>query len=159
MTDVKLDRTSLWYGNVVAVNDVSMTLEPGVTGLLGPNGAGKTTVLHLMAGLLPPSQGTVTIGDEPTWRNPGIYRRLGLVSEQEAAHTFLSAAEFVLASARLHRLPDPRDAARRAIDLVELSDAQDRRIGTYSKGMRQRARRCCCSTSRSTGSTRGSGCR
>ena len=140
MTDVRLERTSLWYGNVVAVNDVTMTLERGVTGLLGPNGAGKTTVLHLMAGLLPPSRGTVTVGGEPAWRNPEMYRHLGLVSEQEAAHTFLTAAEFVLASARLHRLPDPEQAARRAIDLVEMTEAQDRRIGTYSKGMRQRTR-------------------
>ena len=140
MTDVRLDNASLWYGNVVAVNNVSMVLDPGVTGLLGPNGAGKTTVLHLMAGLLPPSRGTVTIGGEPAWRNPRVYRHLGLVSEQEAAHTFLTASEFVLASARLQRLPDPVAAARRAIELVELTDAQDRRIGTYSKGMRQRTR-------------------
>ena len=140
MTDVRLERTSLWYGNVVAVNDVTMTLEQGVTGLLGPNGAGKTTVLHLMAGLLPPSRGTVTVGGEPAWRNPKVYGHLGLVSEQEAAHTFLTAAEFVLASARLQRLPDPERAARRAIDLVEMTPAQDRRIGTYSKGMRQRTR-------------------
>jgi ABC-2 type transport system ATP-binding protein len=140
MTDVRLERTSLWYGNVVAVNDVTMTLEQGVTGLLGPNGAGKTTVLHLMAGLLPPSRGTVTVGGEPAWRNPGMYRHLGLVSEQEAAHTFLTAAEFVLASARLHRLPEPEQASRRAIELVEMTEAQDRRIDTYSKGMRQRTR-------------------
>jgi ABC-2 type transport system ATP-binding protein len=140
MTDVRLERTSLWYGNAVAVNDVTMTLEQGVTGLLGPNGAGKTTVLHLMAGLLPPSRGTVTVGGEPAWRNPGMYRHLGLVSEQEAAHTFLTAAEFVLASARLHRLPEPEQASRRAIELVEMTEAQDRRIGTYSKGMRQRTR-------------------
>jgi ABC-2 type transport system ATP-binding protein len=140
MTDVQLDRTSLWYGNVVAVNDVTMTLRPGVTGLLGPNGAGKTTVLHLMAGLLPPSRGAVTVGGAPAWRNPEIYRLLGLVSEQEAAHSFLTAAEFVLASARLQRLPDPEAAAARAIGLVEMTEAQDRRIGTYSKGMRQRTR-------------------
>ena len=131
---------SRWYGNVVAVNDVTMRLGPGVTGLLGPNGAGKTTLLHMMAGFLAPSRGAVTLDGEPTWRNPGVYRRLGLVSEREAVHTFLTAYEFVLASARLHRLPDPEAAARRAIALVEMEDAQDRRIGTYSKGMRQRTR-------------------
>ncbi|MFC3501258.1 ABC transporter ATP-binding protein [Micromonospora krabiensis] len=131
---------SRWYGNVVAVNDVSMRLGPGVTGLLGPNGAGKTTLLHMMAGFLSPSRGTVTLDGAPTWRNPEVYRRLGLVSEREAVHTFLSAYEFVLASAKLHRLPDPKEAARRAIALVEMESAQDRRIGTYSKGMRQRAR-------------------
>ncbi|MGW5559368.1 ABC transporter ATP-binding protein [Micromonospora sp. NPDC003944] len=140
MSTLSLTGVSRWYGNVVAVNDISMGLGPGVTGLLGPNGAGKTTLLHMMAGFLAPSRGTVTLDDEPTWRNPDVYRRLGLVSEREAVQGFLTAYEFVLASAKLHRLPDPAAAARRAIDLVELESAQDRRIGTYSKGMRQRAR-------------------
>ena len=140
MTTVDLKGVSRWYGNVVAVNDVTMTLEPGVTGLLGPNGAGKTTVLHMMAGFLPPSRGEVTVGGEPTWRNPAVYRHLGLVSEKEAVHGFLTAWEFVLASAKLHRLAQPEAAARRAIDLVEMADAQHRRIATYSKGMRQRTR-------------------
>ena len=140
MTDVELTGVSRWYGNVVAVNDVTMSLGPGVTGLLGPNGAGKTTLLHMMAGFLAPSRGTVTVGGAPTWRNPDVYRELGLVSEREAVHSFLTAYEFVLASARLHRLPDPAAAARRAIELVEMTGAQDRRIGTYSKGMRQRTR-------------------
>jgi ABC-2 type transport system ATP-binding protein len=140
MSDVTLEGVSRWYGNVVAVNDVTMTLGPGVTGLLGPNGAGKTTVLHMMAGFLAPSRGTVTIDGEPTWRNPSVYKRLGLVSEREAVHDFLTAREFLLVSARLHRLPDPEAAAQRALELVEMTDAQDRRIGTYSKGMRQRTR-------------------
>ncbi|PWR08262.1 ABC transporter [Micromonospora acroterricola] len=140
MSTLSLTGVSRWYGNVVAVNDISMALGPGVTGLLGPNGAGKTTLLHMMAGFLAPSRGTVTLDDAPTWRNPDVYRRLGLVSEREAVQGFLTAYEFVLASAKLHRLADPAAAARRAIDLVELESAQDRRIGTYSKGMRQRAR-------------------
>jgi ABC-2 type transport system ATP-binding protein len=138
--DVVLTNVSRWYGNVVAVNDVTMTLGPGVTGLLGPNGAGKTTILHMMAGFLAPSKGEVRVGDEPTWRNPAVYRNLGLVSEREAAHGFLTARQFVEASAKLHKLPDPTGAARRALELVEMTDAQDRRIETYSKGMRQRTR-------------------
>ncbi|MEU4475209.1 ABC transporter ATP-binding protein [Micromonospora sp. NPDC023888] len=140
MSTLSLTGVSRWYGNVVAVNDISMALGPGVTGLLGPNGAGKTTLLHMMAGFLAPSRGAVTLDDQPTWRNPDVYRRLGLVSEREAVQGFLTAYEFVLASAKLHKLPDPAAAARRAIDLVELESAQSRRIGTYSKGMRQRAR-------------------
>jgi ABC-2 type transport system ATP-binding protein len=131
---------SRWYGNVVAVNDISLTLEPGVTGLLGPNGAGKTTVLHMMAGFLSPSRGKVTIDGAPTWRNPEIYRRLGLVAEREAVHGFLTAREFVEASARMQKLPDPRAAATWALELVEMAPAADRRIETYSKGMRQRTR-------------------
>jgi ABC-2 type transport system ATP-binding protein len=137
---VELQNVSRWYGNVVAVNDISMTLDAGVTGLLGPNGAGKTTVLHMMAGFLSPSKGAVTVDGTPTWRNPRVYRQLGLIHEREAVHGFLTAWEFVLASARMHKLRDPASAARRALDLVEMSDVQDRRIDTYSKGMRQRTR-------------------
>jgi ABC-2 type transport system ATP-binding protein len=139
-TLVELDGVSRWYGNVVAVNDVTMTLGPGVTGLLGPNGAGKTTLLHMMAGFLAPSKGDVLVGGQSTWRNPKVYAALGLVSEREAVHGFLTGAQFVLASAKLHRLPDPQAAATRAIELVEMADAQGRRIETYSKGMRQRIR-------------------
>ena len=137
---VELVNVSRWYGNVVAVNDVTMTLGAGVTGLLGPNGAGKTTLLHMMSGFLPPSQGTLTVGGAPAWRNPDVYRDLGLVSERESVHGFLTAREFVTASAKMHRLPQPEAAARRAIELVEMTDAQDRRIETFSKGMRQRTR-------------------
>jgi ABC-2 type transport system ATP-binding protein len=140
MTTIELSNVSRWYGNVVAVNNITMTLGPGVTGLLGPNGAGKTTLLHMMAGFLPPSRGTVTVAGAPAWRNPSVYRILGLVSEREAVHGFLTAWEFVLANAKLHRLPDPEAAARRALSLVEMTEAQDRRIDTYSKGMRQRTR-------------------
>jgi ABC-2 type transport system ATP-binding protein len=140
MTDVELIGVSRWYGNVVAVNDVTMTLGPGVTGLLGPNGAGKTTLLHMMAGFLAPSRGELTVGGAPAWRNPSVYTQLGLVSEREAVHSFLTGWEFVLASARLHRLSQPEVAARRAVDMVEMAEAQGRRIATYSKGMRQRIR-------------------
>src|SRR5262245_216270 len=131
MSLVELPRVSKWYGNGVAVNDVTMTLGPGVTGLLGPNGAGKTTVLHMMAGFLAPSRGEVLVGGEPTWRNPKVYKGLGLVSEREAVHGFLSGWDFVLASARLHRLADPIGAARRAIELVEMADATGRHLRTY----------------------------
>jgi ABC-2 type transport system ATP-binding protein len=140
VTNVELQNVSRWYGNVVAVNDISLNLTPGVTGLLGPNGAGKTTVLHMMAGFLSPSRGTVTLDGKPTWRNPAVYRELGLVNEREAVHGFLTAREFVLASAKMHKLADPGAAATRALELVEMTDAQDRRIETYSKGMRQRTR-------------------
>ena len=137
---VVLRSVSKWYGNVVAVNDITMSLGPGVTGLLGPNGAGKTTVLHMMAGFLAPSKGELTVLGQPAWRNPSIYSGLGIVSERESVHGFLTGWEFVLASAKLHRLKDPEAAARRAIELVEMSDAQNRKLSTYSKGMRQRTR-------------------
>jgi ABC-2 type transport system ATP-binding protein len=137
---VELRGVSKWYGNVVAVNDITMTLGPGVTGLLGPNGAGKTTVLHMMAGFLPPSRGDVLVAGQPAWRNPSVYSGLGIVVEREAVHGFLSGWDFVLASAKLHRLANPEAAARRAVELVDMVDAMNRRMDTYSKGMRQRMR-------------------
>ncbi len=140
MSAIELAAVTRWYGNVVAVNDVTMTLAPGVTGLLGPNGAGKTTLLHMMSGFLPPSRGSVTIDAVPTWRHPEIYRKIGLVVEREAVPGYLTGHEFVLASARLHKLRRPAVAARSAIELVEMADAAGRRMDTYSKGMRQRIR-------------------
>ena len=135
---VELRGVSRWYGNVVAVNNVSFTLGAGISGLLGPNGAGKTTVLHMLAGLLRPSAGDVLIAGEPAAGNPDVYRRLALVPEREAVHPFLTGREFVRMSARLQRLSDAGAATARAIALVGLADAQDRKVGTYSKGMRQR---------------------
>ena len=138
MSAIVLREVSRWYGNVVAVNDVSFEVGPGITGLLGPNGAGKTTLLHMMGGFLAPSAGDVRLDDEPTWRHPDIYRRIGFVPEREAVHSFLTGRQFVLASARLQGMSDPGGAADRAIAMVDLPDASNRAIGGYSKGMRQR---------------------
>ena len=139
-TTIELRNVTRWYGNVVAVNDITMTIGPGVTGLLGPNGAGKSTVLHLTAGFLAPSRGELTVGGAASWHNPEIYRVIGLVPERDSVYAFLTGEEFVRTAARLHKLPDPDAAARRAIAIVEMAGAQDRKISTYSKGMRQRIR-------------------
>ncbi|HEU4671871.1 MAG TPA: ABC transporter ATP-binding protein [Candidatus Limnocylindrales bacterium] len=142
LDSIVLDHVSRWFGNVVAVNDVSFTVGPGVTGLLGPNGAGKTTVLSILAGLLRPSSGRATVEGRSTWRDPELYRRLGLVPEREAVPAYLTGEQFVLLRARLEGL-DPgtaRTAAQRALETVELADVGGRATGTYSKGMRQRAK-------------------
>jgi ABC-2 type transport system ATP-binding protein len=138
MSVLELRSVSRWYGHVVAVNDVSMSIGPGVTGLLGPNGAGKSTLIAMMSGFLPPSSGSVTLDDGPIWRNEQIYRAIGLVPEREAVFEHLTGRQFVVANAELHRLPDADAAAARAVATVEMADAQDRPISTYSKGMRQR---------------------
>jgi ABC-2 type transport system ATP-binding protein len=138
VTSIELRGVTRWYGNVVAVNDITMSIGAGVTGLLGPNGAGKSTVLHLIAGFLAPSRGELTVAGERSWRNPGLFRKVGLVPERDSVYSFLTGAEFVAATAQLHKLASPRAAAARAIAMVELTEAQDRRISTYSKGMRQR---------------------
>ena len=138
MTTIDLRGVSFWYGNVVAVNDITLTIGPGVTGLLGPNGAGKTTILHMIAGYLLPSRGTITVAGRSTWRNPDMFRQVGVVPERDSVYAFLTGAEFVTATAKLHALPDADTAACRAIGLLEMTEAQHRKISTYSKGMRQR---------------------
>ncbi|MEP6691625.1 MAG: ABC transporter ATP-binding protein, partial [Gemmatimonadaceae bacterium] len=138
MSAIELQHASRWYGNVVAVNDVSCTLSSGITGLLGPNGAGKSTVLHMLAGLLRPSAGKVLIDGEAAAGRPEVYRTVGLVPEREAVHSFLTGREFVRMNAQLQQVADADAAAARAIKLVDLEGAQERRVGTYSKGMRQR---------------------
>ncbi len=138
MSAIELRGVSRWYGNVVAVNDITMTVGPGVTGLLGPNGAGKTTMMHMIAGFLAPSRGEVLVGGRASWRNPEMFRRVALVPERDSVYAFLTGSEFVAATARLHGLADPDAAARRAIELLEMTEAQHRKISTYSKGMRQR---------------------
>jgi ABC-2 type transport system ATP-binding protein len=131
---------SRWYGNVVAVNGISFELGPGVTGLLGPNGAGKSTLLHMLSGFLAPSAGEVELLGESPWRNPGIYRRLGLVPERESVYGLLTGYEFVLLNARLQGVEDPEGASRRAIETVELTPAAERATKGYSKGMKQRVK-------------------
>ena len=137
---IALTNVSKWYGNIVAVNDVSFTLSPGVTGLLGPNGAGKSTILHMLVGLLRPSAGTATIAGKPTWQNPEIYKTLGFVPESESVYSFLTGYELVRLNARLQKVTDVDTAVARAIDLVEMGEFQHRSIATYSKGLRQRAK-------------------
>ena len=135
---ILLEQVSKWYGDIVAVSDVSFGIGPGVTGLLGPNGAGKSTVLKMMAGLQAPSAGRVTVAGRPARGRPEAYRHLGLVSENETIYPFLTGREFVRLNAKLQKLPKANEAAERAIALVEMQDAADRKVGGYSKGMRQR---------------------
>ena len=137
---IRVDRVSRWFGSVVAVNDVSFNIFPGITALLGPNGAGKTTLLRMIAGLGDPSDGTVSVLGEHVRRNPAIFSRIGVMSEHESVYDFLTGREFVELNARLQRLPDVAAAVDEAIALVDLAADQHRRIGGYSRGMRQRMR-------------------
>jgi ABC-2 type transport system ATP-binding protein len=137
---IDVRNVSKWFGSVVAVNDVSLQVRPGIIGLLGPNGAGKTTLLHMIAGLAKPSDGEVTLLGEAVRDNPQIYRRVGVMSEHEAVYGFLTGREFVEFTARLHGLTSLAPAVERAIESVGLTDVQDRPLGTYSRGMRQRMR-------------------
>ncbi len=134
------DRVSHWYGDVVAVNDISCTVMPGITGLLGPNGAGKSTLLQLAAGVLSPSNGGVRVyGASPVDR-PEVYRQVALVPEREALPGMMSARSFVTARAELLGVVDVPSAVSRALEIVELDTVATRRIDTFSKGMKQRVK-------------------
>ena len=135
---VALRRVSKWYGDVVAVSELSFGIGPGVTALLGPNGAGKSTVLNMIAGLISPSTGTVEVLNERVRGNPALYRGVGLAGEQEQLYGALTGREFVRLNAILQKMPDPEGAAERSIAAVDMADAADRTLGGYSKGMRQR---------------------
>lgn len=137
---ITVDGVSRWYGSVVAVSDVSFEVRPGITGLLGPNGAGKTTLLRMMTGLAEVSTGRVTMFGQPVRDNPALYRRIGVMSEHETVYGFLTGRQFVTLMARLRGVTDLEAAVDRAIGLVDLLDAQHRRMDTYSRGMRQRMR-------------------
>ena len=139
---VAADRVSKWYGQVIGLNDVSVEVGPGVTGLLGPNGAGKSTFLKLITGQLKPSKGAVRVLGEPVWGNPGLFFRLGFCPEQDSFYERMTGLEWVTALTRLNGLSDTdaTDAARRALDTVDLLDAANKKIGAYSKGMRQRVK-------------------
>ncbi|HJN86299.1 MAG: ABC transporter ATP-binding protein [Dehalococcoidia bacterium] len=131
---------SRWFGNVVAVNEVSLQVYPGITGLLGPNGAGKTTLLHLVAGLAKCSEGEVKLLGEPVRDNHRLYRRIGVMSEHEAVYGFFTGRQFVEFAARLHGLSPLGPPVDRAVALVGLTEAQGRPLSTYSRGMRQQMR-------------------
>ena len=137
---VSADHVSKWYGQVIGLNDVSVTIPAGITGLLGPNGAGKSTFMKLITGQLRPSKGTLQVLGEPVWGNQQLFFRIGFCPEQDAFYERMTGLEWVKALVRLNGLDDGAAlaAARRALEIVNLVDAADKRIGAYSKGMRQR---------------------
>jgi len=137
---VAADHLSKWYGQVIGLNDVSVTVPPGITGLLGPNGAGKSTFMKLITGQLKPSKGAIRVLDEPIWGNPALYHRIGFCPEQDSFYERMTGAEWVAALVRLNGVGDQEAAsmAARAIEMVELTEAANKKIGAYSKGMRQR---------------------
>ena len=137
---IVVDNVSKWFGNVVAVNGVSLEINPGITGLLGPNGAGKTTLLSMITGLAAPSEGEVTVMGENARQNPDIFRRVGVMSEHQAVYEFLSGRQFVATCGRLQRLDDLDTHVDRAIEFVDMAEAQHRSLSGYSRGMRQRMR-------------------
>ena len=134
------EKLSKWYGQVIGVNNLTFSIEPGVTGFLGPNGAGKTTLLRLLTGQLRPSTGRVTIGGIRPWNNHRIFAQIGYCPEEDAFWKYLTGREYVNSLLRMHGLSRVKadECTEQAIRTVDMEQEQDRRIGGYSKGMRQR---------------------
>lgn len=131
---------SKWYGQVIGVNDVTLNISPGVTGLLGPNGAGKSTLLKLMMGLLKPSKGDIKVLGESVWNNPDLNRRIGYCPEQDAFYDSMTGFQFVVALTKLNGYSkrEAEEQALNVIEIVDLLESKDKKIGAYSRGMRQR---------------------
>ncbi len=127
-----------WYGRVLALDDVSLRIDAGITGLLGANGAGKTTLLRILVGLMRESTGEARVLGESPWNNPELSIRIGYCPEHDGFWEWMSGRAFIEALARLRGLEKPREAAAEAIDRVGLGEAAGRRISGYSRGMRQR---------------------
>jgi ABC-2 type transport system ATP-binding protein len=137
---VEVNQASKWFGQKVAVSNVTCSFGPGLTGLLGPNGAGKTTLLRMITGLLLPSEGDVSVLGTTPRSDPAVYREMALVPEEDAVYGVLTARRYVEYAARLADLDDPEARAGRALAEVGLEVDADRAIAGYSKGMRQRAK-------------------
>jgi ABC-2 type transport system ATP-binding protein len=139
---VVAEQVSKWYGQVSGLNDVTVNVPEGITGLLGPNGAGKSTFMKLITGQLRPSKGSVKVLGEPIWRNPHLYFQIGFCPEQDAFYERMTGLEWVTALVRLNGLSDTEAtaAATRALTAVDLMEAANKKIGAYSKGMRQRVK-------------------
>jgi ABC-2 type transport system ATP-binding protein len=139
---VQADHLSKWYGQVIGLNDVTVNVPPGITGLLGPNGAGKSTFMKLITGQLKPSKGTIRVLGEPIWGNPKLFFRIGFCPEQDAFYERMTGLEWVTALVRLNGYDEAASAAaaRGALEQVDLMSAADKKIGAYSKGMRQRVK-------------------
>jgi len=137
---IEANKLSKWYGQVIAVNDVTFSVGPGVTGLLGPNGAGKSTLMKLATGQLHPSQGGISIFGEKIWNNCGLLHRIGFCPEQDAFYERMTGGEFVAALLRLHGFREEEVVRRTgvALERVKMTAARDKKIAAYSKGMRQR---------------------
>ena len=140
MSVVETENLSKYYGQVIGLNDITLTISPGVTGFLGPNGAGKSTLMKILTGQLKPGRGTASLWGEPIWNNHRLMRRIGYCPEHDALYDYMSGLQFVTYMMRLHGRGKGKAAqlAREAIEIMDMSKAENKRIGAYSKGMRQR---------------------
>src|ERR1043166_8711777 len=139
---IVFDNVSKFYGEILGVNRVSLEIPAGITSLVGPNGAGKTTLMNLMTGLLRPTRGKLSVLGIPTDRPDELFRKVGYCSQFDSFPRGLTGREFIRSFLMVSGFSkaEAEDLTTKALDRVELMPAADRKIGAYSKGMRQRVR-------------------
>lgn len=137
---IETQKLSKWYGNVLGLSDVSLQIEPGITGLLGPNGAGKSTFLKLITGQITPNIGSVKVMGEPIRNNHFLFAKIGFCPEQDSFYEDMTGWEFLKSLLKLYHFSptETEDRAKKAMEFVELMEDKDRNIKSYSRGMRQR---------------------
>jgi ABC-2 type transport system ATP-binding protein len=137
---IELNSLSKWYGEVIGLNNVTTTIEHGITGLVGPNGAGKSTLMGLAMGQLRPSKGTIRVFGRGVWNNPAVLSNIGYCPEGDPFWSDVTGRQFVTFLAKASGLYGAglRNALREVIDLIGMTQNADRAIKGYSKGMRQR---------------------
>ena len=139
---IQMQAISKWYGHLIALKEIHWSFEGGVVGIVGPNGAGKTTLLRLLTGQLSPSTGQVRVfGENPLFQSE-VFRQIGFAPEIDLPFDYLTPMEFLRGFALLLGFPssEAKERAEQALERVQLLQAQNRKIGTFSKGMRQRVK-------------------
>lgn len=139
---VDADRVSKWYGEVLGLNAFTASFGERITGLVGPNGAGKSTLFKLLIGQLHGDQGKLRVLGEDPWNNVSLKRKIGYCPESNRLYGWLTAQEFVESLLRLDGMAstEAAKAASGALETVGLTAARHRRLRTFSRGMRQRAK-------------------
>jgi len=137
---IEAHKLSKWYGNILGINEISLEVQPGITGLLGPNGAGKSTLMKILTGQLRPSLGRALVWGEGIWNNTGLFRRVGYCPEHDSFYEDTTGWQFLTGLLRLGPFTpaEAKERAERTLATVELLADKDRLIRGYSRGMRQR---------------------
>lgn len=136
---VEVAGASRTFGRRRAVDSVDLSLQPGdCLALFGPNGAGKTTLLRMIAGLLRPTKGSVHVEGKSVREDAAVRQHIGLISHQSMLYRALTARENVEFAAKLYGVPDPRNAALRALERMRILDRRDTPVRSLSRGLQQR---------------------
>src|ERR1035441_7051992 len=142
MTEPRIvfDNVSRFYGEVLGVNRVNLSIQPGITSLVGPNGSGKTTLMNLMTGLIRPSRGSIKVLGIPPERPEELFRKMGYCTQFDAFPKGLTGYQFIYSFLLVHGMIESEAAklTEEALQRVSMTEAADRQVAAYSKGMRQR---------------------